>query len=181
MCLTDIYLVRHGHPQLGTGIAYDRAPGPPLSEIGRAEAQLAGLYLASRNVQRLYTSPVERALSTAHAISTETGLESVVEEALAEHRREETFDAVKIRAQDFLNCLHAQPETVVALVSHGSPIKALLQVLSAGQLDLSRHVYANGNHVPTAGIWHARRVTDGWAFDLVFRPVVSTPATHVPV
>jgi broad specificity phosphatase PhoE len=162
-------------------LAYDRPPGPPLSEIGRAEARLAGIYLAGRGVQRLYASPLERAQGTAHAIADEAGLPVITEPALAEHRQEETFDAVKERVRGLLAGLERDTASVVALVSHGSPIKAMLHILSREQIDLSRHIYPNGNPVPTAGIWHARRGAQGWSLDLVFKPVVATPAAHVPV
>ncbi len=181
MQITDLYIVRHGHPQLNTGVAYDRPPGPPLSEVGRAEARLAGLYLSGRGVTCLYASPLERAQNTAHIIAGETGLPVITEPALAEHRNDETFDAVKARVADFLSRLQHEPASAVVLVSHGSPIKAMLQILSCERIDLSRHIYANGNHVPTAGIWHARRGAQEWSLDLVFRPVVATPAAHVPV
>ncbi len=181
MQLTDLYIVRHGHPLLNTGLAYDRPPGPPLSEVGRAEARLAGLYLAGRNVQRLYASPLERAQGTAHAIAAETGLAVITEPALAEHRHDETFDAVRARIREFLCRLEQDLVPGVALVSHGSPIKAMLQILSREQINLSGHIYPNGNPVPTAGIWHARRSAQEWSLDLVFKPVVATPAAHVPV
>lgn len=181
MQITDLYIVRHGHPQQNTGLAYDRPPGPPLSEIGRAEARLAGIYLAGRGVQCLYASPLERAQGTAHAIAGETGLPIITEPALAEHRHEETFDAVKERIRELLARLEQGTAPVVALVSHGSPIKAMLQILSREQIDLTRHIYPNGNPVPTAGIWHARQDAQGWSLDLVFKPVVATPAAHVPV
>ncbi|MCS7059805.1 MAG: histidine phosphatase family protein [Anaerolineae bacterium] len=188
MLVTDLYLVRHGHPLLNTGIAYDRPPGPPLSEVGRAEARLAGMYLASRGVQRLYTSPLDRAQATAALIGAETGLPAVVVEALAEHRREETFDDVQARMRAFLAHLEQETVSAIVLVSHGSPIKAMLLALSEGRLDLSRHIYPNGNHLPTAGIWHARRSAiegatsgTGWTLDLVFKPVVAAPPAHVPV
>ncbi len=181
MQITDLYIVRHGHPQQNTGLAYDRPPGPPLSEVGRAEARLAGMFLAGRGVQRLYASPLERAQGTAQAIAAETGLPVITEPALAEHRHEETFDAVRERIREFLTRIEQDPAPGVALVSHGSPIKALLQILSREQIDLSRHIYPNGNHVPTAGIWHARQGAQEWSLDLVFRPVVATPAEHAPV
>lgn len=181
MNITDLYIVRHGHPRLGTGIAYDRVPGPPLSEIGQAEARLAGLFLATRSINALYVSPLERALGTGQAIAAEIGLPGRIEPALAEHRQEETFDDVKARLSEFLARLERADDPCVALVTHGSPIKAILHLLGGGRIDLSRHVYANGNHAPTAGVWHARRDSASWRLDLVFRPVVEIPPAHVPV
>jgi broad specificity phosphatase PhoE len=181
MPLTDLYLIRHGHPQLGTGIAYDRPPGPPLSEVGLAEARLAGLYLAGRGIQRLYASPLERALGTAQAIGAEIGAAPAVDEALAEHRADETFDGVTRRLSAFLNRLRDEPADRVALVTHGSPIKAALHILTLGRIDLTGHVYSNGNHAPTAGIWHARSLDGVWHLELAFKPAAATPPAHVMV
>ena len=66
----------------GTGLAYDRPPGPPLSEVGLAEARLAGQFLAGRDIQRLYASPLQRALGTAQAISAAIGVAPDIEAGL---------------------------------------------------------------------------------------------------
>jgi len=181
--LKDLYIVRHGHPKLGTGIAYDRVPGPPLSETGQEEARVAGLYLAHIAPQRLYSSPLERAYQTAEIIGKNIGHSPIVEESLAEHRKEETFDVVKSRLKDFLARLQREQieDERVAVVSHGSPIKALLLLLSNEKIDLTQHVYPNGNHVPTAGIWHAQFNDQGCALELVFKPIVTAPVGHVAV
>jgi 2,3-bisphosphoglycerate-dependent phosphoglycerate mutase len=84
--------------------------------------------------------------------------------------------------RDFLARVECEPLSNVAFVTHGSPIKALLQVLSEDTIDLSKHVYPNGNHVPTAGVWHASHDLFGaWQLHLVFKPVIATPATHVTI
>ncbi|HEY3292002.1 MAG TPA: hypothetical protein VGK87_17880, partial [Anaerolineae bacterium] len=65
--------------------------------------------------------------------------------------------------------------------AHGAPIKALLQILSFDTLDLSKYMFQNGNHVPTAGVWHATRDMFGaWQLSLVFKPAVPIPADHIP-
>jgi 2,3-bisphosphoglycerate-dependent phosphoglycerate mutase len=69
----------------------------------------------------------------------------------------------------------------VALVTHGSPIKALLLLLSNESINLDNYKFSNGNHAPTAGVWHAHRVETGWQLDLIFKPIVSAPVGHVAV
>ena len=184
--LKELFLVRHGHPKLGTGIAYDRVPGPPLSDVGREEARVAGLFLGHMHIQQIYTSPLDRANETAILIGQQLGLTPVIEPALAEHRKEETFDQVKVRLQDVIARLDAGPFERVALVAHGSPIKALLLILTQDRIKLDDYRFANGNHVPTAGVWHARRNADPtaspqWKLDLIFKPIVAAPVGHLSV
>ena len=180
--LKELYIVRHGHPQLGTGLVYDRVPGPTLSEIGRAEAHVTAQFLLGRGIEQVYASPLDRASSTARIIVATLDVPLQIDEALAEHRSDEKFDAVKTRLRDFLGLVESTPLSSVVFVSHGSPIKALLQVLSQERIDLSKHTYPNGNHVPTAGVWHASRDLFGaWQLNLIYKPIVATPATHVPI
>jgi broad specificity phosphatase PhoE len=180
--LQELYIVRHGHPQQGTGLLYDRVPGPMLSEVGRAEAQVTAQFLLNRGIEQVYVSPLDRTLGTARVLVAALGVPMRVEEALAEHRSDEKFEGVKLRVRDFLARVECEPLTNVAFVTHGSPMKALLQVLSHDTIDLSKHIYPNGNHAPTAGVWHARRDLFGaWQLDLVYKPIVATPTTHIPI
>ena len=180
--LKELYIVRHGHPQQGTGLAYDRVPGPALSDVGRAEAQVSAQFLVHRDIEIIYSSPLERALGTANIVATAISAPMVIEPALAEHRSDETFENVKARTRDALARVDSQPQETVALVTHGSPIKALLQILSLDTIDLTHYSFANGNNVPTAGIWHAQRDLFGiWQLALAFKPVVATPAAHAAI
>ncbi len=179
--LKEFYIVRHGHPQLGTGIAYDRVPGPPLSDIGRAEAQATAQFLVNRNIEEIYSSPLDRALGTARIISATLDKPLLIDPDLAEHRSDEKFQDVKSRARQFLARIDAEAESTVAIVTHGSPIKAFLQILSFDMIDLTRYVFPNGNHSPTAGVWHASRDMFGaWKLTLAFKPIVVVPTAHTP-
>ena len=179
--LKEIYIVRHGHPQMGTGLAYDRVPGPPLSDVGQAEAALTAEYLRGRDIEQIYSSPLERTLGTAQVIAAALNVPMQVKPQLAEHRSDEKYDDVKARIREVLAKLDAEPRSHVVLVTHGSPIKALLQVLSLDTIDLSKHIYPNGNHVPTAGVWRASRDLFGvWVLSLAFKPAAAVPAGHIP-
>lgn len=171
--LKELYLIRHAQPQPNTGLAYDRAPGPPLSEAGREEARATGLYLSQCGLEQLFVSPLDRTQETARLIAEHTQAPIQIEEALAEHRSDETFESVRARVQDLLARIEKDSFTRVGLVTHGSPTKALLQILSNGTLDLSKFVFDNGNHAPTAGVWRAERTDDGWRLELVFMPAMA--------
>ena len=84
--LNEIYIVRHAAPQQGTNIPYDRVPGPPLAELGRGEARAAALYLSHCGIEKLYASPLDRAMETAAIIAEETGLERETVEDIREMR-----------------------------------------------------------------------------------------------
>ena len=179
--LKEIFFIRHGHPQQGTGIAYDCVPGPPLSDIGREEARIAGLFLGHLRLQQIFCSPLDRAQQTAELIGAELSLTPQVAPLLAEHRKEETFEDVRQRMREFLALLDEDEHERVALVTHGSPIKALLLSLSNESIKLDDYKFSNGNHAPTAGVWHAHRAEAGWQLDLIFKPIVAAPVGHVAV
>lgn len=168
--LHEIYIVRHAAPQQGTNIPYDRVPGPPLAEVGRGEARAAALYLSHCGLEKLFTSPLDRAMETAAIIAEETGLTSETVEDIREMRNGEPFETVKNRIRDFRGRIENEGAERVALVSHGSPVRAMLHVLSNDTLDLTPYNFHGGNPSPTAGIWRATRDGTAWKLELIFEP-----------
>jgi broad specificity phosphatase PhoE len=71
---TTIYLVRHGANDVLQNSIAGRAPGISLNEQGRAEAGRAAAFLARKRVQRIVSSPMERARETASPLARLTGL-----------------------------------------------------------------------------------------------------------
>ena len=170
--LKQLYIIRHAQPKQGTGIPYDRVPGPPLSDAGKEEANAAGLYLSQCSLQVIYASPLDRTQETAKAIAEKAGLHVITEDSLAEHRSDETFDRVKARTRDFLARVETEPIEIAGFVTHGSSIKALLQILSDEKLVLSNYVFDSGNHSPWAGVWRAERRDNAWTLEMVFTPAM---------
>lgn len=168
--LTDIYLIRHGQPKMNTGLAYNVVPGPGLTDQGRAEAQAAADYLADKGLQHLFVSPFDRTSQTAEAIVDRLGIDATFLDAVAEHGPGETPAKVRARIAAFLDGLEEGPLQRIGIVTHGSPVKEALMHLSREQIDLTKHVYPNGNHAPTCGIWHVRREANTRIFTLVFKP-----------
>ncbi len=175
-----VYLIRHAEPAHwgGSGQRYDLPPGPPLSAAGQIQAAMAANFLLSHMPATVYTSPLARALETGQILSAHLGLPLVVDERIAEHRREEKIEEVAARVADFWQeRVIASPPGCIALVSHGSPIKQMLSALGdVLTADPKRYRFDHGNIAPPAGIWRARSIGQPhqgcrWELDLIFRTV----------
>ena len=108
-----LYLVRHGETEsnrLGLALGQDDVP---LNELGRRQAGQVARALARQPLAAVYSSPLQRALSTARAIAEPHGLEVRVEERLIEMDIGEveglTFAEVRSRYSEFLE-MWASPE-----------------------------------------------------------------------
>ncbi|KAA1380020.1 histidine phosphatase family protein [Aeromicrobium fastidiosum] len=128
-----ILWVRHGQ---STWNVLDRMQGhelsPPLTELGREQAQHAAESLAGRGVVRLLSSPATRALETAEIIGAHLGLEVEVEPLLLEKGLDENYTNVLVRVQQFLDRHSVDrdlPDHTVA-VSHGDTIGLAVGLLS---------------------------------------------------
>ena len=123
-----ILWVRHGQ---STWNVLDRLQGhelsPPLTELGREQAQHAAETLAGRDVVRLLSSPATRALETAQIIGAHLGLEVEVEPLLLEKGLDENYTNVLVRVQQILD-RDLPAHTVV--VSHGDTIGLAVGLLS---------------------------------------------------
>ena len=123
-----ILWVRHGQ---STWNVLDRMQGhelsPPLTELGREQAQDAAETLADRGIVRLLSSPATRALETAEIIAAHLGLEVEVEPLLLEKGLDENYTNVLVRVQQVLD--RDLPDHTVA-VSHGDTIGLAVGLLS---------------------------------------------------
>ena len=69
MSRTELLLVRHGQQDHTVGRARPGQTDPPLTELGRAQAQAAGEFLTSDPVSRIYCSGLQRARETASILA----------------------------------------------------------------------------------------------------------------
>lgn len=168
--LQEIYLVRHAAPDRASGITYNVEPGPPLTPIGRDEAQQAAAWLAERGLEYVFCSPFARTSQTADAIVDRLGVPISYVKALGENAPGETPQRVRERVAELIGQIDDGPLTIIAIVTHGMCVKSLLQHTTNDKIDLSKHVYDYGNCSPTAGIWHGLRSESGWRWELAFRP-----------
>lgn len=170
--LTDLYLLRHGLPVVNSAIPYTILPGPDLSERGQAEAAQAATFLADKGIELVFASPFARTAQTAEVVAQQLGLALTFTGLVQEHGPNEPFEKVRERIRDLIAAANDAPHSRLAIVSHGSPIRATLLELSKDKIDLTKHVYPGGNPAPTCGIWHVQFVDEHTRrFELVFKPV----------
>jgi broad specificity phosphatase PhoE len=81
---TTVHLLRHGEVFNPERILYGRLPGYHLSELGRAQAEVAAQFLAARPIGHLVSSPMQRAQETAEPLAAALGLPVQVDERLIE-------------------------------------------------------------------------------------------------
>lgn len=171
LLLTDIFLIRHGHPVQNSTINYHVPPGPDLSERGREEAAQAAAFLADKGIEQLFASPFARTSQTAEVLVDVLGLSATLTRLIEEQAPSEQFPQVRERMREFLSAAQDSPYSRIALVTHGSPVRAALLELSKEQINLSGHFYPGGNPAPTCGIWHVRWLDErSLRFELAFKP-----------
>ncbi|MGB3485985.1 MAG: bifunctional RNase H/acid phosphatase [Mycobacterium sp.] len=82
---TRMLLLRHGQTELSVERRYSGRGNPPLTELGRQQAEAAAAYLAGRGgIAAVITSPLQRAYDTAAAAAKVLGLDVVVDDDLIE-------------------------------------------------------------------------------------------------
>lgn len=182
-----IYLARHATPDWSrTDIRYDVPPGPPLTAQGEAEAAQLGEFLRKAGVKRIYASPLERTRRTAEIAGGLIGVTPITEETIAEWRRGESEAEVSARLNGFWEKLYRESESVgpLAVVTHGGPIKAMLQNLGMSRATADEYCrkFDRGNPLPPAGVWLAMNSTieTPWQLDLVFTPQAVTNPQPTP-
>ena len=84
MTTTVVHLLRHGEVANPHHVLYGRLPGFHLSEEGQIQAKAAARHLAGHDVTALFSSPLERALETAGALSEQFALPVTKDDRLIE-------------------------------------------------------------------------------------------------
>ncbi len=156
LTMTRLYLIRHGTVDGMNERIYGRTPGIHLSKKGHADAEKIAQELASADLEAVYSSPLERAQETAETIARYAKLPVQIEPGLNEidfgrwtncrfkelredpewerfnSRRScagapggELMLAAQARAVAVIEKLQQQ-HGVVAIVSHGDVIRALV-------------------------------------------------------
>ena len=85
---TELLLVRHGESEAvvtGEPVPLFEGHGdPPLSEVGREQAELVGARLASEPIDAIYVTTLQRTVQTAAPLAARLGIEPRVERDLRE-------------------------------------------------------------------------------------------------
>lgn len=149
--MKHLYFCRHGLSEMNKMGLYAGQTETPLAPEGRMQAQLAGEYAKSLNIQKIVSSSYERAVDTAKIIAREIGypvkdieLNSLFIErnmgvmegqpwkpdlSLDGFADVETVDTLFERCKLGLEFLRSLPEDNVLVVSHGSTGRMLRHVI----------------------------------------------------
>ncbi|HKZ68634.1 MAG TPA: histidine phosphatase family protein [Anaerolineales bacterium] len=169
-----LYLIRHATPDWSrTDIPYHIPPGPSLTPQGEEEARELARFLNEAGVGRLYSSPLERCLSTAHIAAEQIGSTVEVDSGLTEWAPNEKSEVVHARLWPIWERAVAAAESgPVALITHGGPIALLLAELglTPEAINHYKRIFDRNNPLPPAGAWQAARNGEGWALNLAFTP-----------
>jgi broad specificity phosphatase PhoE len=178
-CPPTIFLIRHASPDWDRkDIPYDIPPGPPLTPKGKQEAQALGVFLKSAGLKKLYYSPLERSVHTAHIAAAIAQIPATEQVGLAEWRIGETETEIQTRFWPLLTASLEESTQVgpVGLVTHGGPIASLLKQLGIdpGQLETHCRMFGHFNPLPPAGCWIVEQnsMTQAWDLQLVFVPLL---------
>lgn len=83
-------LIRHARPHRVEAAAGEAAD-PGLNELGEGQARRLADWLSDERIDALYSSPLRRAVETAKPLADALGLETIIEEGLAEYDRDQSF------------------------------------------------------------------------------------------
>ncbi len=67
--MTEIILIRHGETQWNASETFRGRADIDLNETGICQSELLGKYLSAEKIDRIYSSPLKRAVKTAEAIA----------------------------------------------------------------------------------------------------------------
>ena len=153
--MQTIYLIRHATPDWSrTDIPYELPPGPPLTDLGQAEARALGYFLAQHRPGPWFSSPLERCLHTAEIASQQAGAPTIqVTAELAEIRPGEPESEVRVRLTHALE--HALETinggNIPLLFTHGGPVALLLESLGMNPGQVKSQQNLRSRQSPASG------------------------------
>lgn len=148
-----LYFCRHGQSQANLDETYAGQLDTPLTDYGREQAKVAGMEAKLFGIDLIVSSPLNRALETAHIIAREIGYPEIgiITNDLLKERslgslqgkpwkdfaeNDSMFDDVESlehlggRAQQTLNYLQTLEAPNILVVGHGSFARALCDILN---------------------------------------------------
>jgi broad specificity phosphatase PhoE len=193
--ITTLYLVRHGEVENPTGILYGRLTRYRLSENGIKQIQETSKFLNSRNLHKIYTSPLLRARQTGNIIRGDLPISIGNSKNLIEintswqgarvdelmknqfdfykedlrQSADETMEQIATRMKNFVEYIkkHHAGQNIVA-VSHGDPIMILYALLRNMPLGLSS--IRGDTYVTQGEVFQVILDNDSASVSSVFKP-----------
>jgi probable phosphoglycerate mutase len=82
--MLELYLIRHGQTDFSRENRFCGSIDPPLNDVGLAMANAFGEHYASQKWDAIYSSPSQRARSTAEPLAKRIGMDVKIEDGLRE-------------------------------------------------------------------------------------------------
>lgn len=183
---TDLYLVRHGETDSNLNGILHGNTDVPLNEKGRGQAQLIAARLAElSHLDRIVSSPLQRALNTARAIQQATGLPLSIHEGLREMNfgdaEGEAFEALGETYPEESNRF-LDPSNLDARYPNGESRREFFQRVETTLDDIATTylgedvvVVAHGGLIAAALSVIFRESANNWRE----RPIENTSLTHI--
>lgn len=100
VCLMEIYIVRHGESIANTLVHKD-IPDSALTTKGEEQADKLNEILKTKEITKIYSSPLIRALQTAQPLARSVNLKINVRKELSEHREGSNY--IGLKKKELLN------------------------------------------------------------------------------
>jgi 2,3-bisphosphoglycerate-dependent phosphoglycerate mutase len=98
----DLVIIRHGRPERDERADGAGTADPPLSDLGRRQADATAEFLSGESIDRIFASPMQRARATAAPLAARLGLEVELHDGLreADHYRTRYVPAEEMTMDD---------------------------------------------------------------------------------
>lgn len=141
--ITHVLLARHGGTMLSDAGRFAGSTNVMLSDVGREQVRRLGVRLASRTIDVVYASPLQRAIDTAMAIASHHGLPVHPEPNLREidhgqweglvHKDVESTAAYEAWSADPMTFAPPGGETGYAILTRAAPALRRIVTANAGR------------------------------------------------
>lgn len=145
-------LIPHGHAEDGGQSLAGRGAGVTLDAEGRQQADALAQALTWVPLSAVYSSPLERAVETAHPLANDHGLDVHVRPALTDTNGESLADVQRRVFDELMTLAKSHQGETIAIVTHTEPIRCVLASLSGKTLDEMMMVELSPTHVTAVGI-----------------------------
>ncbi len=155
-----IYLVRHALADYNSATPYHTAPGPPLTELGKQQAEATARLLDYSQITGVVSSPLRRCTQTAEPVCDRFGLQLRLDDDLGEMQPGESPAAMGLR---MIRSVLAHTDTcAVALVSHAAPLEQLVLALTRDRVVFPAPD-ARGCRIKVGEVWQLVRRDGEWS------------------
>jgi broad specificity phosphatase PhoE len=183
---TELIFVRHGETESNSrGLLHGRTD-IPLAPAGRQQAGMVARRIAAYgHVRSIFTSPLDRARSTADEIGRATGVEPVIEPNLTE------FDFGDLEGLTFDDLQIKHPELYLSMIdpdgfNHRFPNGESRSELRDRVVSALEHIRPNGDYGPVVVVAHlvviataVAHLTTGDPHDVIRYLVRNCSVTHL--